>query len=63
MDGPAWAGGTRLIYQLQRSFVAVEARKADLLAEVDLLPSHYALMMNVRSHPGVICAELADCSG
>lgn len=57
------ANGTRLIYQLQRCFVAVEARKAELLAEVDLLPSHYALMMNVRSHPGVTGAELARLLG
>ena len=56
-------GQSRLIYALQRTFAAVEARKGELLAEVDLLPSHYALMMNVRSHPGVIGAELARLLG
>lgn len=63
MAGPPKGTEPRLIYQLQRCFVAVEARKAELLAEVDLLPSHYALMMNVRSHPGVIGAELARLLG
>ena len=52
-----------MIYALQRAFVAVEARKAGLLAEVDLLPAHYALMMNVRSHPGVTGAEVARLVG
>ena len=52
-----------MIYALQRAFVAVEARKAGLLAEVDLLPAHYALMMNVRSNPGVTGAELARLVG
>lgn len=63
MSAEAWVGGTRLIYQLQRCFAAVEARKAELLAEVELLPSHYALMMNVRARPGVIGAELARLLG
>lgn len=57
------ANADRLIYQLQRCFAAVEARKAELLADVQLLPSHYALMMNVRAHPGVIGSELARLLG
>lgn len=63
MAAQSGTGGTRLIYQLQRCFAAVEARKAELLTEVGLLPSHYALMMNVRAHPGVIGAELARLLG
>lgn len=58
-----WSGPPRVVYLLQRAFVAVEARKAELLAEVDLLPAHYALLMNVRAHPGVINAELARLVG
>ena len=58
-----WANADRLIYQLQRCFAAVEPRKQDLLAEVELLPSHYAVMMNVRAHPGVIGSELARLLG
>ncbi|WP_375426117.1 MarR family winged helix-turn-helix transcriptional regulator [uncultured Friedmanniella sp.] len=63
MAGPDWATADRLIYQLQRCFAAVEGRKAELLAEVELLPSHYALMMNVRAHPGIIGSELARLLG
>lgn len=58
-----WSGPPRVVYLLQRAFVAVEARKAELLADVDLLPSHYALLMNVRAHPGVINAQLARLVG
>jgi DNA-binding MarR family transcriptional regulator len=60
---PNNARAARVIYALQRAFVAVEARKSVLRAQVGLLPSHYALMMNVRSHPGVINAELARLLG
>lgn len=58
-----WADNPRVIYSLQRAFVAVEARKAELLAREDILPAHYALMMNIRAHPGVIGAELARLVG
>lgn len=60
---PKWSGSPRVIYTLQRAFVAMEARKAQLLAEDDLLPSHYALLMNVRANPGAINAELARLLG
>ncbi len=53
------AGADRLIYRLQRCFAAVEARKAEILAPFNLLPAHYALLMNIKAQPGVIAADLA----
>lgn len=50
---------TRLLYALRRAHLAVEARKERMLRDLDVLPAHYALLMNVWAHPGATGTELA----
>lgn len=50
---------TRLIYALRRAQLTIEQRKQEMLRGLDLLPSHYAVLINVWAHPGVTGATLA----
>lgn len=56
-------GRHRIIDALQQTSAAIQTHKAQLLAQQDMLPAHYALLGSVRSNPGVTGAKLAPLLG
>lgn len=59
MESEFRPSSTRLLYALRRVHLDLEQRKQERLRQLDLLPSHYAVLINVWAHPGVTGAELA----